>query len=134
MILYDVLFVPDFKFNLFSVSSFIEDTQFSIILFCDYFLIQDFSNQQTIGKGNQIANLYVLDVSPSAVTLSANVVSAHIWHTRLGHLYMKTLEGLHHVLPCDTFRTSKHVPCYICHLAKQKRLPFISNHHIKIPF
>lgn len=68
-----MLLVPEFKFDIFSVSSFLADTKLSIIFFRDSFLIQDFNNQMTIGKGIQIENLYVLDVHQPSIILSGTI-------------------------------------------------------------
>ena len=65
-----------------------------------------------------------------------NNVSSHIWHNRLGHLSSKRLDILKDQIQCDTSRFSKFVtPCYICPLAKQRRLSFASHNHMsQFPF
>ena len=90
-----------------------------------------------IGRGNKVQDLYVLNVQclHSVSNAFVNNVSAHIWHNRLGHISFKRLDSLKDQLKCDVTRLHKSDPCYICPLAKQRRLPFESNNHLsKFPF
>nr|KYP67333.1 hypothetical protein KK1_013661 [Cajanus cajan] len=60
---------------------------------------------------------------PSVNHISVSTINNHnIWHFRLGHLSNTRLNVLHEQYPF----ISKHVnePCDICHLAKQKQLPY----------
>lgn len=57
-------------------------------------------------------------------------MGSHIWHERLGHPSVKVVQFLNHLLKLDVVISPKDTPCSICPLAKQKRLPFISHHHI----
>lgn len=52
--LQDVLFVPEFKINLFSVSSFIMHTEMVISFFHDQFTIEDPTLKRMIGKGRRM--------------------------------------------------------------------------------
>ncbi|XP_031259419.1 uncharacterized protein LOC116117549 [Pistacia vera] len=103
LVLKDVLYVPQFKFNLISVNALV--TRFGLTCL------------------NSISNAFV------------NNVSAHIWHNKLGHISFKRLDSLKDKLKCDVTRLHKSDPCYICPLAKQRRLAFESNNHLsKFPF
>lgn len=82
LILKDVLFVPAFKFNLFSVSSFIGSSQLTVIFYNDRFIIQDPHIKTTIGKGRRLQNLYVLDVVQPHAEFLTNQVSFSTWHNR----------------------------------------------------
>lgn len=64
-----------------------------------------------------------------ACLLCDNKVTSHSWHHRLGHLSFKRLEFLKDQLH---FKGEKNgiTPYYICPLAKQRRLAFISNNHL----
>lgn len=84
-----------------------------------------------------LEDLYVLDryILNSVSIASVNNVSAHVWHNKRGHLSFKRLDNLKHHLQCDVSRLNKVVPCYICPLAKQRRLSFDSHNHMsQIPF
>ena len=94
-----------------------------------------------IGNGNKIGDLYLFDVNNNNSALSShsivsiNHVDVHIWHSRLGHLSDKRLNLLKDQLPCNVSKFHTHTPCYICPLAKQKTLSFVSNNHMSsFPF
>ena len=90
-----------------------------------------------IGKGETFEDLYVLDATilSSVSTAYANSISAHVWHNRLGHLSFKRLDSLKNQLLYDTSGFNKTIPCYICPLAKQRRLSFTSHNHMsQFPF
>ena len=108
-VLKDVLFVPQFRFNLLSVSAFTTNSFLIVNFSSDSVLIQD-PNKRMIGKGDKVDGMYVLDVSklglqstlPNNVQVFVNKVSAHTWHNRLGHLSNKILDLLrHHVYHLD---------------------------------
>ncbi|KAL5576052.1 hypothetical protein UlMin_017751 [Ulmus minor] len=97
----------------------------------------DLSTKRMIGKGDKVQNLYILNVHclNSISHVFVNNVYAHIWYNRLGHISFKRLDSLKDQLKCDVTRLHKSDPCYICPLAKQRRLPFESNNHLsKFPF
>lgn len=125
----DVLFVPQFNLNLLSVHALVTDSQLIISFIPDYFLIQDTSTKKMIGKGEKLQDLYVLDVDklpvfPAMASTSAhvNLVSIQTWHDRLGHLSSKILDVLKPQLQYDTSKCTNQEPCYICPLAKLRRL------------
>ena len=83
--LHDVLYVPQFNFNLLSVSALAKSSSLMIVFFPDQFLIQEIHNQKTIGKGSKLEDLYVLDPSTpvlqnfnSKSVTQVHHVSAHI--------------------------------------------------------
>ncbi|XP_073270356.1 uncharacterized protein [Primulina huaijiensis] len=129
LIIRDVLFVPEFKFNLFSVGSFIAHNEVVISFFHDQFVIQDLSLKKMIGKGRRVENLYVLEAT-KASEFPTNTVSVQEWHNRLGHPSNNILECLQSRLNCQKVNFDNVKPCYICPLAKQRRLSFVSNHHM----
>ena len=66
--------------------------------------------------------------------LSINV-PFHTWHNRLGHLSFKQLQFLNSQLHCTIPSGYNTYPCYVCPLAKHKRLPFVSHNQLsKSPF
>ena len=107
-------------------------------------MIQDFNTRKMIGRGNKSQDFYVLEVdiihmdSSTAHVSSAillNKVSAQVWHHRLGHPSSQRLALLSPQLQCDFSSCIDHELCYICPLAKQKRLPFVSHNNLsKSPF
>ena len=70
LLLKDVLFVPQFTYNLISVTTLTAASPLTIVFFHDHFLIQELHSSKMIGKSNKFKDLYVLD----SKTLSKNVV------------------------------------------------------------
>ncbi|KAI9178269.1 hypothetical protein LWI28_024501 [Acer negundo] len=132
LILKDVLFVPAFKFNLLSVSALTFGTKLTVQFLPVHFEIQELCSQKMIGKGERVEDLYVLDaaVLNSVSSAYVNNVSAQVWYNRLGHISFKRLDILKSHLHNDTSKLNKASPCYICPLAKQRRLSFDSHNHL----
>ena len=127
LVLYNVLYVPSFKFNLISVSAITKESHVTISFFPYYFLIQDINLLKMIGRGRLCNDLYVLDEnSITNPTTYVNKVSVETWHQRLGHLSHKCLDSLKHRLHIHVSDKNSSLPCCICPLAKQHRLPFNS--------
>lgn len=62
-------------------------------------------------------------------------VSVQAWHNRLGHLPSKCFDKLKEQLYYNAPKFPIHSPCYVCPLAKQRQLPFVShNHRSPCPF
>lgn len=59
----NVLFVPEFHFNLVSVSALTHQHHYSVIFTSDIYVILDLTQAQMIGMGRQSGNLYILDSS-----------------------------------------------------------------------
>ncbi|XP_062081010.1 uncharacterized protein LOC133785811 [Humulus lupulus] len=87
-----------------------------------------------IGIAERIGHLYFLQKNPhflhscSSVQSQNSCKDVHKWHTRLGHPSLLVTNSLNkdlNFLP-STFSAR----CNICHLAKQKKLPFISQNNI----
>ena len=103
LILKDVLFIPEFKFNLISVAAFTTNSQFMVHLLPNHFIIQDLRSKKMIGKGNKLEGLYVLstysfkldcdsDNGKSILTTSSiciNIVTARVWQIGLDNLLHK---------------------------------------------
>ena len=60
LILHNVLCVPSFAFNLFSVSSFTKSKPFCLVLLSGICFIQDLTSWRTIGVGHAVEGLYLL--------------------------------------------------------------------------
>ena len=123
LLLKDVLFIPQFKFNLISVSFLTLTSPLTVHFFPDQFVIQDLPCKKMIGKGNRVEDLYVLDVNNSVsssvhVNSVSHSTSLQLWHNRLGHLFDKCLDIMKGQLQCN--HLSRVTLCYIFPLAKQK--------------
>ena len=135
LVLSDVLYIPQFKFNLLSVSCLTK--RLHCRLWFDEFScgIQDATRELMIGMGREVANLYFLDIESlssqgtSSPMFVASVSSIDIWHKRLGHPSMSKLQTMQHVL--DFPKPNKiDTHCKVCYLSKQKHLPFISHNNL----
>ncbi|KAL5812533.1 hypothetical protein ACOSQ3_027483 [Xanthoceras sorbifolium] len=142
LVLKDVLFVPQFQINLLSVSALLASSSLTIQFLHDGCVVQDLHTKKMIGRGDKVHGLYVLHKKNlqmhtvnSVSVASINNISAHIWHNRLGHLSFKKLDSIKDKLQCDVSRLHRVEPCYICPLAKQRRLSFYSHNNLsKFPF
>ncbi|KAL4379256.1 hypothetical protein GQ457_02G035690 [Hibiscus cannabinus] len=132
-LLKDVLYVPDFRFNLLAVSCLLQDSDLTILFSKSHCLIQDLC--QVTGKGEFYRGLYLLHLPKDSTKLpcSHDSVALVSWHHRLGHPSSNVLQLLKTVLPSD--HCNKDGVCTICPLAKQKNLPFpVSVTCTKVPF
>lgn len=103
----------------------------------DHCLIQEISTQETIDRGDKAGKLYIFhpDSIGTSHTTYVNNVYAPIWHARLGHPSFKIMEVLQHQLQLTALNLHHQSPCYVCPLAKQRRLPFFAQNHMsKSPF
>lgn len=99
----DMLYVPNFKFNLMSASALMKDPYIDVRFCTNTCVVQDMHNQMMIGRGRRIVGLYIMSVSISnsrqdnrrnslydnvhrSISANVNKVTAHTWHHRLGHL------------------------------------------------
>ena len=80
----NVLFIPEFRLNLLSISSLTSDIRSRVIFDPSSYTFQDPTRVLTIGQGRRIGNLYVLDTTAPHVSVNA-VVDHGVWHMRLGH-------------------------------------------------
>lgn len=118
-------------------SSFSTDSWLMDHFYHDQFIIQEISTKKMIGKSDKVGDLYFFYPisSTSHITTAVNKVSASIWHNRLGHSSLKSLEVLKTLLPCDDLHSLHLSLCYVCPKAKQRRLPFIPHNDMsKSPF
>ncbi|KAG7582883.1 Retrotransposon Copia-like N-terminal [Arabidopsis suecica] len=134
--LHNVLYIPEFRINLLSISQLTRDMKSRVYFDENSCVIQDHTKEQTIGKGNQIGGLYILDTtsvlsSPTVSSPSCSVVvDSALWHSRLGHPSYEKVDVLHNVLGLHQRNKDESVHCSICQKAKQKRLPFPSKNNM----
>ena len=63
IMLKDVLYVPDFKVNLLSISKLTQALDCVATFYPDYCVVQDLTTRKTIGSGRQSNGLYYLTAS-----------------------------------------------------------------------
>ncbi|KAF7804016.1 uncharacterized protein G2W53_043127 [Senna tora] len=131
----NVLFVPDFRYNLISVSRLVCDSSIEIKFHSSGCIMQDLLNNRVIATGILEKNLYVLsrnlncslnsvpvhDVNTSVNNISqfSEVHKHDLWHVRLGHPSSKALAQLSFidkhvdwVFPLKTHTSLPQVPVY----------------------
>lgn len=130
--LHNVLHVPSFRFNLISVCTLLRDNHSSAHFYPDHCLLQESTQGLMIGRGRLLRNLYVLEpaVDSSLEFCGSLQVDGNLWHQRLGHPSTSKLKSLTGTLPITTSSLHKSEVCPVCPLAKQKRLPFVSNNNM----
>lgn len=129
-VLANVLVVPDFKYNLISVSQLTRHLHCSVRFFPEFCVFQDLLTGKVKGIGKETGSLYFLlnkDVGDGSNMNAASAKLMHIktnddegmlWHNRLGHPSSTTLKKLVSI-------NDRHInDCVVCPLAKQTRLPF----------
>ena len=132
-ILHNVLFVPEFHFNLLSISKLLKTRKFTLIFDDLYCTIQDKHSLQMIGLANLEQGLYHLNInkeakipqpkqSPSNNNTVHTISSSNLWHFRLGHLSGNRLNMLHEQFPFIPSHVNEN--CDICHFAKQRKLSY----------
>ncbi|KAL4347272.1 hypothetical protein GQ457_17G002930 [Hibiscus cannabinus] len=122
LVLHDVLYVPEFKFNLLAVSRLVKDVDLNVLFCKTQCVIQDLWH--VIGRVECHQGLYLLEL-PVASCPSESAVILAIWHDRLGHPSKNVLNLLQDVLPSHSINKKEN--CVICPLAKQQCLPFSSS-------
>ncbi|KAF7835872.1 ribonuclease H [Senna tora] len=101
----NVLYVPEFRYNLISVSKLVSDSSIEVKFHSLGCVMQDRLNNQVLAEGTLEKNLYVLNktlncnsnsVVLNNVDASVNLSSQHndLWHVRMGHPSSKALSQL----------------------------------------
>ena len=87
-----------------------------------------------IGTAHKLHELYVLDDEKNAEieekTARVHSVSLKIWHHRLGHPSKQCLVPIKDHLSFKSVKDDCDIHCEVCHLAKQRKLPFVSHNNI----
>uniref|UniRef100_A0A2N9FUB4 Integrase catalytic domain-containing protein n=1 Tax=Fagus sylvatica TaxID=28930 RepID=A0A2N9FUB4_FAGSY len=116
----NVLYLPEFPFNLLSVHKLTVALHCSIAFFPSYCVFQDLKTKRTIGGGFEKDGLYYFrpfhTSIPSALRSS---VSPYQWHCRLGHPSFLNLQKL--VPSLSDFSSFN---CETCELSKHHRATF----------
>nr|KYP60757.1 Retrovirus-related Pol polyprotein from transposon TNT 1-94 [Cajanus cajan] len=124
----DVLFIPNFHFNLILVSKLAKTLSCTLTFSDSDCQIQANHSMRMIGAAELRAGLYAMVSSPESnvvhhYTSHFFTYKSDLWHLRLGHLShdkLSALKGSYPEIQCNKIS----LPCEICHLAKHKRLPF----------
>jgi len=133
-VLDNVLYIPDFTFNLLSVTKLIDNLCCVIIFYSNGCHIKDKNSLKVIGSVEMQDRFYILRV-PSYQNLQIKPVkSPHItvnfiasdletlWHFQLGHVSNKSIDAIKNKF--SFVKYNKSFICDICHFANQKRLCF----------
>ncbi|XP_031095055.1 uncharacterized protein LOC115999338 [Ipomoea triloba] len=126
LVLQGVLCVPVFYYNLISIGELIKTSGYQVLMHSNRCIIQNPHLGRMIGTAELRDGLYHLTV-PADSALHCiplvNYVANNMWHSRLGHAShakIKFLQSLN-----VNINAGKDSVCDCCHLAKQKRIPFI---------
>ncbi|KAL1108514.1 hypothetical protein V6Z11_D03G115100 [Gossypium hirsutum] len=119
-----VLYVPNFRYNILSVSKLTTDLNCMVSFYPHFCLIQDLSSGKMRGIGKVRGGLYFLDPSqqtlvipPSSIAANASIDSFFLWHTRLGHASISRLNKAPN-FPCTVSDVDSIHKCSVCPLAK----------------
>ena len=89
-----VLSLPNFSFNLMSVSKLTRALKCYISFFPDFCLFQDLMTKQIICRGHESGGLYILDPKVPRPIACSRVTTPFETHCRLGHLSLPLLKKL----------------------------------------
>lgn len=139
LILLDVLYIPEFRFNLISISKLCHNYHYQIPFSRQSCHIQHVSTKKTISLVDQHRNIYILHkdtYTHSAHTFSCNIDSLNIgassnleiWHRILGHPSNEVLQHLDTSL--TNIKYHKNLLCHAFHLAKQCRQPYPTSNYV----
>ena len=112
-----VLSLPQFAFNLISVSKLTRALKCCISFFPDHCLFQDLTTRQIIGKGHESGGLYILDTQVPRTIACSSISTPFEEHCRLGHPSLPLLKKL-----CPQFNKLSSLDCESCQFAKHHRL------------
>ena len=112
-----VLSLPNFSFNLVSVSKLNRALNYCVSLFPDYCLFQDLMTKQIIDKGHESEGLHILDPTVPRPIAYFEVTTPFETHCRLGHLSLPLLKNL-----CPRFSSLSSLDCEACQFTKHNCL------------
>lgn len=134
----NVLYIPEFSYNIISVSKIINSLGCNVVFNSSCCLIQDQNSQRMIGPANLQGSLYVLQMERSLKTdnvddlaiissTNSDCNSFDLWHYRLGHPSNSVLQQIKERFPYVKYNSNG--VCDICHLAKQCKLSFSTSNN-----
>ena len=115
-----VLYIPDFPFNLLSISKLTKILNRAAIFLATHCIFQDLKTGKIIGGGHEASGLYYLDQRGSSYLVASHLsISPLQHHCHLGHPSLQNLKSL--VSLC---RQIESLQCEACQLGKHHRVPF----------
>lgn len=135
IMLTNVLYVPQFHYNLISVQRLCVDNGVTLRFSHSHCFVQAPSMSEPMVLGSLYQGLYCTSPSSHVAASNSHATVARtsnlstetpmLWHLRLGHASMRTLKLLRPHLDLKHFKNN--VICTVCPQAKQTRLPFSSS-------
>lgn len=134
-----VLCLPNFSFNLLSISQITKALNCCVLFFSNLCLFQDLMTGKIIGRGRESGGLYVLETTnpkmpnpkvPKFVACSSTSTPLEL-HYRLGHPSLPILKKLF-----PHFQKLSHLKCESCQFAKCSRSSYVPrvNKRVASPF
>ncbi|KAJ0800174.1 putative RNA-directed DNA polymerase [Helianthus annuus] len=117
----NVLYIPDFKCNLLSVSRLSRDLQCVVSFFPDFCVMQGLQRRNLIGAGRCEGGLYRMKMVQEKKALASTIET---WHKRLGHASKGKLAKVDFL---SAITTKLGNFCDSCAMAKFARTPFPSS-------
>ena len=114
-----VLSLPNFSFNLMSVSKLTRALKRYISLFPDFCLFQDLMTKHIIDRGCESGGLYILDPTVPRSIACSGVTTPFETHCRLDHLSLPLLKKL-----CPQFSSLLSLDYESCQFAKHHHLSY----------
>ncbi|KAK9063841.1 hypothetical protein SSX86_017713 [Deinandra increscens subsp. villosa] len=111
-----VLNLPNFPFNLLSVSKLTRGLNCSALFYPNFCVLQDLSTKKIIGRGKESDGLYILEAQ-TPYSLACPSSSPFETHCRLGHPSLQSLKKL-----CPEFSSLSSLQCESCQFAKHQRV------------
>lgn len=124
LILNNVLYVPETKRNLFSISQFIDDNPCNFHFPTTDFSIVHRHSGRVIASGTQKGRLNVLDnIKHAAFFSNRQQYASFVWHSTLGHCSSQVVKLLKSQNLITITSVTSHL-CTSCNIGKFHRLPF----------
>jgi len=124
----NVFYLPEFKYNLMSVSKLTKELDCSVTFFPNFCVLQELYNGKVRVVGKEAGCLYTQssggDEKNTALTVAQVPSDMELWHQRLGHVSSVVLAKMLDLNINSMCKVSK---CFVCLYAKQTRLTFPSS-------
>ncbi|XP_019460030.1 PREDICTED: uncharacterized protein LOC109359789 [Lupinus angustifolius] len=137
LILFNVLYVPNFHVNLVSVHKLIQSLHCHLTFHLNSCTIVQSTTKKVIGTTSLTQGLFVIDLSHkthSSVFVSNSSTSLTneftLWHLKLDHAPTSLMKTLSSQFPFILVCNRELVPCDICHTSRQRRLPFCNSNTV----
>lgn len=130
LILSNILHVPHLNKNLISVSLLCKKNDIFIEFLSDCFFVKDLKTGELLIRGRNKNDLYELHDSIQNSTISckpvvfSSSVENKLWHKRLGHLALKTLNFMLSSFSLGKLMSSLGQECNSCQCCKSHKIPF----------